>query len=424
MLYILPAVAFGCTEYEGFEDHIAPEIEEMDVAVNGTEASVVCRLSSSSDKFTEYGFEYWTDGGERVRIGEPGSPGAEFSCVIKDLDYEMSYSVCAYVCRGARRYEFPEKTFSVGPDIIDDLFPDKVFLGECIACLDTDKDGHLSRSEADRAKKLDILTEVSSLEGIANLPALESFWLSYASVETADFSANTCLKSLKLTNNTYLKSITLPAGVSLSELRLSRNNLKELDLSMISSADVIDCQGNIHLAELSLPSSRKVRSLDCSACDVRDLDLSGFEELESLSCYRSDLTPFTVKLDGCISLKSLEMSGYADLRAIEALDSLESLSLCSIYENAYDVLDLSEMTGSLKKLKVLDVPFKEIVFTGCAALEDVILNYTEVSSLDLSECSSLKTLSCRYNGSLVQVTVPSGTSVDVERNVEVKYSER
>lgn len=421
---ILPAAfACGCTEYEGFEDHNAPEIEEMDIVVRGTEADVMCRLSSWSDRYTEYGFEYWNAGGERVRIGESGAPGAEFGCVIKDLSYETEYSVCAYVCRGGRRYEFPEKTFSVGPDIIDDLFPDKLFLHECISCLDTDGDGHLSRSEAGKARELNILAGVSSLEGIANFTVLESFRLSYASVEDADFSANTCLKNLRLTNS-HLKSIILPEGVALSELNLSQNKLERLDLSMLSSVDRIDCQGNISLAELSLPLSRKICTLNCLDCGISDFDLGGFEELEILSCSRGDWGPFTVNLDGCTSLKSLELSGYTDFRTIEALNSLESLSLSSIYENVGGTLDLSGMASSLKSLKVLDVEFKSIDFTGCTVLENAVVNYTEVSSLDLSGCSSLKSLSCRYNNSLAVVTVPSGTSVDVEKNIEVKYTER
>lgn len=420
VMCILPAaLALGCTEYGDFEDHNAPEFVGMDIAVTGTEANVVCRLSSASDRYTEYGFEYWADDGKRVSIMEKGSPDAEFGCVIDGLDYETGYGIQAYIRKGNRRYDFPVETFSTGPDIIDGQFPDESFLGECIRICDTDGDGHLSRSEAARTKELTLLNKVYSLEGIANFPALEILDLNGCALDSVDLSANACLRSLRLVSS-KLKTVTLPAGASLSELDLLHNKLKNIDLSVLSSVEALDCSGNSSLTELKIPASKKIRSINCTGCGIKDLDLSGCDELEELH-YCDNWNGFSLKLDGCTALKVLELSGTVDFKMVEELKTLESLCLSSVYANYCEELDLSAMSGTLKKLKIMDIDLKGIDFRGCSVLEDATVIYTGVLSLDLSDCSSLKTLDCTNNPDLVSVTVPIGVAVEITGGVEVKY---
>lgn len=82
---------------------------------------------------------------------------------------------------------------------------------------DTDKDGHISKAEADSIKSLNLtqyrtdMFEVSTYEDLAKFPNLEKLWLGESKLDTVDLSKNWNLQYVNIESDN-LKILILAVG--------------------------------------------------------------------------------------------------------------------------------------------------------------------------------------------------------------------
>lgn len=151
---------------------------------------------------------------------------------------------------------------------------DPAFETYCLEEFDTDRNGRLSRYEAQRVLEMDC-----SVRGIASLGEIGEF----RRLQRLDCSGN-ALAQLDLRDCTLLQ-----------QLDCADNRLLALDLNGLRSLTALDCSGNL-LPRLSLGSNASLLRLDCSrnaltgtldlsACDARlQADVRTNPDLATVYC--------------------------------------------------------------------------------------------------------------------------------------------
>lgn len=411
---ILSVIFTACGD-ASFEKHNAPEMEDLTVSVNGAEAHVSCRLSSRSGIYTSYGFEYWKDDSGRMTVSEEGFPGEEFSCVIKGLEYDSDYEICAYVCNGERRYDFPAVGFRTDPDVIDGEFSDEAFLQYCISAFDADGDGHLSRNEAGGVTSLMLNGyKTQALTDLDKFSNLDSLWLLRSSVSALDLSGCGSLSFVKAAG-VRMTSLALPETSHIISLDVSDNSLTEIRLDGCSALESLDCTGNWNLSDLDIsPVRESLRTLKCEMVSVADLNLDGCRNLEELYFSNAEFAESAVSLDGCTKLKVLTAGNVKGAVSFSCFPALEVLDMS--YCSAQQEFDLSA-NAALRELKVVECPsLKDVEVSRNVNLKKAVLWYTGLRTLDFSGCPALEEIDCRYNSSLVSVTLPATNGVTVKKD--------
>ena len=111
------------------------------------------------------------------------------------------------------------------------VIPDKVLKTYIMTNFDTNKDGEISKEEAEAVKAIELTgSEIASIDGLEYFPNLETVDFTTHRLLKADFSQCYALKELNLSSGAGLSSVVLPA--SLEELSVMQcNKLKKIDLS-------------------------------------------------------------------------------------------------------------------------------------------------------------------------------------------------
>ena len=148
----------------------------------------------------------------------------------------------------------------------------------------------------------------------------------------------------------------------------------------------------------------------------------------------------TLNLEKCISLKTLNLSGYTPLTKLVGSHALEELNLSGC--TGLQSLELSRTSNPVKLdasgcvgLKTVYATYKYIAdcnFSGCTNLEELNCGNSGISSLNVSGCSKLALLDCSRNN-LTSLDVTSCgelkslfceenklTSLDVSKNVNLE----
>lgn len=155
--------------------------------------------------------------------------------------------------------------------------PDPLFSAFLVKQFDKDKDGRISKAEAEKVTAIRVTEnwEIASVEGIASFPNLKTFEFCGDFEHTRpltglDVSANTKLEVLNLSRN-ELESLDVRANTALRELNIAWNGVAAVDVS-----------GNTALEVLNLGSNR-LASVDVRAnAALRELSVSGNEALAEL----------------------------------------------------------------------------------------------------------------------------------------------
>lgn len=419
----IPALllACSCTEYPSAERFVAPEIEKIEASVDGTDAVLVCRVSLYSAGCTGYGFEYSDTTGAvfSVRGQDMDKESGEFSCSLSGLESGMKYVFRAFIDSGERRYESEQSVFSTDPCIVDGRFGSKEFLEFCIGEYDTSGDGHLSLSEADKVTKMVLLRAVHSVRGIDVFRNLESFSCVRADVDTLDLSG--CRKLSKVSaSSSGIKVVLLPEMSDISYLDLSSNKLESIDLESCRNLESLNCSGNIGFSLRDLQPISGIRSLNLYNTAAVDIDLDGFSNLEEFTCGSSMFEPVSLSLEGCSSLKSLNVEMLDSTLDFSEFPNLKKLDMNLCYNQLE--LDLTSNIA-LEEIKIVDCGVKNADFSLCRSLRKATLWYTSMSTMDFSRCRSLSELDCRYNKNLESVLVAAGQEMSIKTDPGFTVSE-
>ncbi|MEE9407551.1 MAG: T9SS type A sorting domain-containing protein [Polaribacter sp.] len=132
--------------------------------------------------------------------------------------------------------------------------------------------------------------DIADLTGLQDFISLEIFGIlgGNNSLITADFSANTNLKNIKLKNTPTLTSITLASLSNVTFLDISGNALINIDVSGLPNLEEFFV-GNNPLNVLNILQNPKLKFLHCQNTQFTNLDTSQNPDFESLFCIDSQI---------------------------------------------------------------------------------------------------------------------------------------
>ena len=281
-----------------------------------------------------------------------------------------------------------------GIEINSTNFPDANFRSYLLTLY---PNGYLTQYDIANLTSLNV-----SNKGISNMKGIEYF---------------TALQKLYCWNNSFT-SLNLNSNTELTYLDCAPNSsLTTLNVSNCSKLQTVYCY-NTKLTTLSLTYKPNLTKLDCENCT----------SLTSLNCYSNNLTQLLIS--GCTALKTLqcyynynltEITGLADCTAITYLDcedcaitdvsavnSMNNLEKFYCRNNQISTLLLynkSQLTyvritgnPNLTTLRCSGNPqLSTLYMSNCPALESAWVDMDNLSSLDVSGCTSLNNLAVWQN---------------------------
>ena len=319
------------------------------------------------------------------------------------------------------------------------------------------------------------VTDPSSWTGITwnSSGHVTSIDLPYLDLEgTLDLSDFSALENVNVAGN-KLTSIDITDCDSLINLNVSANNLTSLDVSECTDLEVLDCSfNNLSTNGLTVTGNTAITSLKCDDCELTTLNVSTLTDLEELSCAFNELT--TINVDNNTALTSLTCCyNYMDTHEGGTLynkfndlmfsdvyvnyypqsvpdnatfntNELNALKAFALAENNNDALDwldendnidtdklqnnvLFEYDGSSYRVVAVDISDTEVEgplnLTSLAKLKELYCENTDITSLNIQNCTVLNTLSCD-DCEITTLTLPSnaGTENTPLYNVSCEYN--
>ena len=166
-------------------------------------------------------------------------------------------------------------------------FPDDIFRNYLTENYDYDRDGKVDSPENITYISCQYL-EVKSLKGIELFPNLSELRVSGNQLTELDVSKNDKLKDLDCSDN-QLTELDVSKNEQLTSLGCSNNQLTKLDVSKNEQLTSLGCSNN-QLTELDIKNNSKLISLICGENNITTLDVSKNKDLEMLQCYQNQLT--------------------------------------------------------------------------------------------------------------------------------------
>lgn len=246
------------------------------------------------------------------------------------------------------------------------------------------------------------LTTISNLSSCKS--SLQELSCHYNKFSSLDFSGFSQLQKLNCGNDSQLTSLTgLSGNTALSELSCYECQLTSLDVTGCSNLTTLVCYGN----------------------KFHDLYLSDLPNLQKLDCSRNSSLTY-LDLSNVPSLAEVDCSG-CDLRSLDWYDlKLSTLNCCynrnlTLLNNSRDYnnpgraltsLNVTECS-SLNTLKLRDNDeLATLDLTGCNSLQYLDVTYNKLTTLDLTPCPNLISVSCQHN---------KLTSIDLSNNSNIQY---
>ena len=181
------------------------------------------------------------------------------------------------------------------------VFADEIFESFCLDSYDQDQDGIISQAEAEAVTEMLIDSYSAPLKNVKSLGGIEAFtnlqklivgnslFSNIPPITELDLSGNkaltlielyvTDLKTINLSENTQLTSLTIVGPTLMSGIDLSTNTeLRTLKLD------------NLGLEELDLTNNTKLTELRCDNNQLEKLDVSMLKRLRTLYCQTNLLT--------------------------------------------------------------------------------------------------------------------------------------
>lgn len=264
-----------------------------------------------------------------------------------------------------------------GAVLIDEKnFPDPIFR-EKIKCFDKDKDGSLSEEEIQNARELICINydeyektnAIESLKGIEIFTNLQTLRVSNNNIKEIDLSKNTELQELYVDGN-ILENLDISKNVKIKRLKCNTNYITQLDISNLPDLVSLDCSNN-ELKSLDVSKNLKLSTLICNENALGNLDVSKNTALTSLYCIKT-------------GLQNLDITGNT---------ALEELS-CS--DNSLKVLDISKNTA-LRELHCKNNELTDLNLNNNKALTKCLCSGNKLTKLDVSQNAELEWLYCRKN---------------------------
>lgn len=263
---------------------------------------------------------------------------------------------------------------------------------------DTNKDGEISKEEAEAVKTIELKeSEIASIDGLEYFPNLESVDFAKHRLMKVDFSQCPNLKELNLSSGAGLSSVVLPA--SLEEL------------------SVMDCS---KLKKIDLSTAPNLKNLYASSTGFAVApDLSKNTKLETVSFGRAEFS--TIDVSKNTELKSLSVGG----NVFNSLDVTNNSKLTDLsVTGTITTLDLTKST-QLETLSIENTKIASIDVTNCPYLRSINFNSTPIVEIDLSRNLLLTSASAYMANSLKTVWLSKGQKIESTSNIEsfIRYKD-
>jgi len=206
--------------------------------------------------------------------------------------------------------------------------------------------------------------------------------------------------------NSGLSNLKLTNCQSLEDLICYGNNIGAADFTKATSLKILECS-NCNLASLDLNECKEIESIICYQNPIIELSINKCEKLKFLSCFDTDIESLNV--EKCDSLKSVYV-GYTPLKALD-LSNKEKLYDVSFSFSDLTSLNLSgcknlfQVYGECSKLETLNLD-------NLTELVHLTVTQNELSSISVSGCSKLKHFQCGANNKLATIDVSSCNSLE------------
>ncbi len=268
--------------------------------------------------------------------------------------------------------------------------------------MDADKDGQISKVEAEKITRIDF-----SFDYKEDVPANQKI-TSLKGIEAFVNLTHLLLKNQFVTDATPIQNLT-----KLKVLHLGANELSAIDVSKMSELDSLFLFGNMNITSLDLSKNKKLREVFLQSMGIKNLDLS--------QC--TNLTKAYINNAGV-----LETLNIGALAKLERLDAVKQ-NLTSI---------VAKDLPSLKELHLNSNKINSITLKNLPELNRLNVYANNLKTIDLSELpklmflfvhenSSLDSVDCQHNPILLQAII-SQTAIrnmsfaknNIVRNIEIE----
>lgn len=262
----------------------------------------------------------------------------------------------------------------------------------------------------------------NALTTISNLSSCKSSLLRLSChtnlFSSLDFSGFSQLQKLNCGNDSQLTSLTgLSGNTALSELQCFGCSLTSLDVTGCSNLTTLVCYGN-KFHDLYLSDLPYLQKLDCSRnSSLTDLDLSNVPSLAEVDCsgcdlrsldwYNLKLTTLDCSYNRNLTLLNNSRNYNNPGRALTSLNVTECSSLNTLKLRDNDELPTLDLTGC-NNLQYLDVTYNKLTtldLTPCPNLISVSCQHNKLTSLDLSNNSNIQYVYCGHNNNLTSLNL-------------------
>lgn len=319
------------------------------------------------------------------------------------VDYSAGSADCLYVLPGVlsdfqdsfRWQGYCRNIMALDVVMINSTnFPDANFRNYLLSLY---PDGYLTQYDIANMTSLNV-----SNKGISNMKGIEYF---------------TALKELRCWANSFT-SLNLNSNTELTYLDCAPNSsLTTLNVSNCSKLQTVYCYSTA-LTGLTITGKPNLTRLDCHNCtslkyiycyndNLTTLNVTGCTALERLDCYYNYNLAEITGLGDCTAITYLDCEDCAitDLSAVNSMTNLEKLycrnnKISTLTLNYKPNLSFVRVSGNpnLTTLRCSgNSQLSSVYLYNCPALESAWINMNNLSSLDLSGCTSLNNLSIWQN---------------------------
>jgi len=174
---------------------------------------------------------------------------------------------------------------------------DQNFKNYCYANFDRDRDGVVSKEEAELVTSLRINDRsITSVDGISAFSKIESIDVSGSSITSLDLSRNPELTSVMANTCTYLGSINFGSISKIQSVTITNTKITALNVSNMAELVNLDCSSN-SITALDVTKCTKLMVLDCSMNSIASLDLSKNTAIKKIECFMPTLKEITITTD-------------------------------------------------------------------------------------------------------------------------------
>ena len=176
----------------------------------------------------------------------------------------------------------------------------------------------------------------------------------------------------------------------------------ELEIKIHGAVTAMKCEYVSVLSAIDITSSKTIEKLSVRNSSLTDLQAKNVTSLKELNCAYSSLP--ALDLTGCTSLKTLAGNACMKLQRV-TLAGCTALEELELQNSGVTELDITGLVN-LKSINVARNPVKELNLKGMSQLTMLDCMQAEVTTLDLSDCVALEDLTASSCLKLATVKLP------------------